>query len=83
MIPWRRIRLWNQAKLRIKMKFLLLVVMFFIIVSLIIINNHELHIYEKEDFHAFLVGYSDWFKVFSLNVKTITGNIIGQNWLPE
>jgi hypothetical protein len=65
------------------MKFILLVIMFFMIVSLIIINNYELHIFEKEDFHTFLGEYSDWFKTFYLNVKTITGGIINQNWLPE
>ena len=67
----------------VKMKFLLLVIMFFMIVSLIIINNHELHIFGKEDFHIFLENYSDWFKTFYLNLKTITGSIVSQNWLPE
>jgi hypothetical protein len=68
---------------RVKMKFILLVVMFFMIVSLIIINNYEIHVYEKEGFHIFLGDYSDWFKTFALNVKTVTGNIISQNWFPE
>jgi len=65
------------------MKFVLFLIMFLMIVSLIIINNHELHVYEKEGFHAFLGIYSDWFKTFSTNVKTITGNIVSQNWLPK
>jgi hypothetical protein len=25
----------------------------------------------------------DWFKIFFVNVKSITGNIVSQNWLPE
>jgi hypothetical protein len=65
------------------MKFILLIIMFFMIVSLIIINNHEIHVYEKEGFHSFLVGYADWFKTFVINVKTVTGNIVSQNWFPE
>ena len=65
------------------MKFILFIVMFFMIVSLIIINNHEIHVFEKDGFHTFLVDYSDWSKIFYLNVKTITGNIVSQNWLPK
>ena len=57
--------------------------MFFILVSLIIINNNELRISEKEDLHIFLGTYSDWFKTFYSNVKTVTGDIVSQNWLPE
>jgi hypothetical protein len=53
------------------------------IVSLIIINNHEIHVFEKEGFHNFLAGYSDWFRTFAVNVKTVTGNIVSQNWFPE
>jgi hypothetical protein len=65
------------------MKFLLLLILFFMIVSLIIINNNELHISEKGDFNIFLNGYVTWFDNFCLNIKSITGNIINQNWLPE
>jgi len=65
------------------MKFILLILMFFMIVSLIIINNHEIHVFEKEGFHNFLAGYSDWFRTFAVNVKTVTGNIVSQNWFPE
>jgi hypothetical protein len=69
--------------LRFKMKFILFVIMFLMIISLIIINNHDLKISEKEDLHTFLGTYADWFSVFFSNVKTITGNIVNQNWLPE
>jgi len=65
------------------MKFILLVIMFFMIVSLIIINNNELRISEKEDFHIFLGTYANWFKIFFSNIRTVTGNIVSQNWLPE
>jgi hypothetical protein len=65
------------------MKLILFFVLFFFIISLTIINNNELHISEKEDFHVFLVSHVDWFKNFYLNIKSITGNIIDQNWLPE
>lgn len=65
------------------MKFILLLIMFLLIVSLIIINNHELRVFQEKDFHIFIGTYSDWFKTFYLNVKTITGNIASQNWLPE
>ncbi len=53
------------------------------IVSLVIINNYELRISEKEDFHIFLGTYVDWFKIFYSNIKTVTGNVINQSWLPE
>ena len=65
------------------MKFLLFVIMFFMIISLIIINNHDLRISEKEDFHTFLGTYVNWFNGFYSNIKTVTGNIVRQNWLPE
>jgi hypothetical protein len=65
------------------MKFVLFLVLFFMIISLIIINNNEINIYEKEGFNLFLNGYVNWFKTFSLNIKSITGDIISQNWLPE
>jgi hypothetical protein len=65
------------------MKFILFVIMFLMIISLIIINNHELKISEKDDLHLFLVTYADWFRGFLSNIKTITGNIVSQNWLPE
>lgn len=53
------------------------------IISLIIINNNELRISDKEDFHVFLGTYGHWLKLFYLNFKSITGNIINQNWFPE
>jgi hypothetical protein len=53
------------------------------IISLIIINNHELRILEKADFHTFLGVYADWLKVFYSNIKTVTGNVVNQNWFPE
>jgi hypothetical protein len=65
------------------MKFTLFVIMFFMIISLVIINNHDIRISEKEDFHTFLETYADWFKVFFSNVKAITGNAVNQSWLPE
>jgi hypothetical protein len=65
------------------MKLLMFFLMFFIIISLVIINNNDLRISEKEDLHIFLVTYAHWFNVFLSNVRTVTGNIIDQNWLPE
>ena len=65
------------------MKFTLFVIFFFMIIFLIIINNNELNIFEKEDFNIFLNNSIDWFKIFFVNVKSITGNIVSQNWLPE
>ena len=65
------------------MKFILIAIMFFVLVSLIIINNNNLYISEKEDFQIFLGTYADWFKIFYFNIKTVTGNIVSQNWLPE
>jgi hypothetical protein len=65
------------------MKFVLFIIMFLMIISLVIINNHDLKISEKEDFHAFLGTYANWFKIFFSNVKVITGNAVNQKWLPE
>lgn len=65
------------------MKFLIFIILFFMIISLIIINNNELRISDKEDFHVFLGTYGHWLKLFYLNFKSITGNIINQNWFPE
>lgn len=65
------------------MKFILFVIFFFVIIFLMIINNNELHIFEKGDFNIFLNNSINWFKIFFVNVKSITGNIINQNWLPE
>lgn len=76
------IKHWIQIIPKIKMKLLLFIILFFMIISLIIINNNELRISEKEDFHIFLGTYADWLKVFYFNIKSITGNIVSQNWFP-
>jgi hypothetical protein len=64
------------------MKFFLFVILFLMIVSLIIINNNELHILEKEDFNIFLNSYADWFGTFCFNIKSVTGNVVSQDWFP-
>jgi len=65
------------------MKVLIIVFIFFIVCSLIIINNHNLKIFEKQDFNEFSrVGFS-WADKFYFNMQAITSNVIKLNWFPE
>ena len=65
------------------MKLAVFVLMFLILGSLIIINNNDLNIYGEEGSKEFVRIFSGWVDGIYENVKTMTGNFVKLDWVPE
>jgi len=64
------------------MKIILFILVFLIIGALFIITNQNLAINEPENFSQFSEMYQNWFDKLFNNTRTITGEVIGLEWLP-
>lgn len=64
------------------MKIVLFVLMFLIIGGLLIISNNNLPLYKDENIVKFKVLYLDWLEGVYSNTVTLTGNVVGMDWLP-
>ena len=65
------------------MKVILAVFIFFVFGALLIISNNNLALYKKENTPVFKGLYLSWLNNLFLNIKTLTGNVVSQEWFPK
>jgi len=64
------------------MKILLFFLIVFSFFALLIISNNNLSFLHDENIKIFFNMYMSWIDSVFLNMKFITGNAVGMNWLP-
>ncbi len=65
------------------MRALLFIFIFLAVSGLVIINNHNLYVYQKEDLKSFSQEYNSWIEKIYQNTRSITGQIINMEWIPN
>ncbi|MBT4376500.1 hypothetical protein HOD29_03950 [archaeon] len=65
------------------MKIIAFILIFLSICGLIIISNNDLAFKEPANVKTFFQMYLGWAENVYTNMRTITGNIISMDWIPE
>lgn len=65
------------------MKTIMLIVMFFVVGALFIISEDNLNIGKGDNAKVLTGMYLSWLDETFDNMKTLTGNIVKLNWLPD
>jgi hypothetical protein len=65
------------------MRIVILFFVFLIVGGLFIISNQELHLADKEEALIFGETYYNWILGIRDNVGTLTGYVVGLDWLPD
>ncbi|PIN93293.1 hypothetical protein COU54_03560 [Candidatus Pacearchaeota archaeon CG10_big_fil_rev_8_21_14_0_10_31_24] len=59
------------------------VFIFLIVGALLIISNNNLHLIKKDELDTFGRLYYSWISNIFHNIKTITGYVTLENWVPK
>jgi len=65
------------------MRILSLVFLFLFFGALFIVSNENLHLKDGEERGEFLSLYYSWIVDVATKVKSVTGHIIGFDWVPD
>ena len=63
-------------------RFLIFLLVVFIVIGLVFVNNHRLHLYDKEDLKIFGELYLNWFDNAYSNIFSVTGHASKLDWFP-
>jgi hypothetical protein len=65
------------------MRILVFLMFFFLTGALFIISNNNLAMYQQENIVSFVDLYLTWLNNLTSNLYSITGNVVGLDWIPE
>lgn len=65
------------------MRIVLLVMIFLVFSALLIISNQSLEMYKQKNVVTFVDLYSKWIGDLFSNFKTLTGQAIKMDWVPN
>ncbi len=66
-----------------KMKILIFLLMLFLVSGLVLINNHNLHLSDKEELQSFSDLYFNWVGQVYSNFFSMTGHFTRLDWAPK
>jgi hypothetical protein len=64
------------------MKVIIILLMFLFLGALLIVSNNNLKFSSSEETNVFFNLWLGWFENLFGNLKSVTGYVIGQNWMP-
>jgi hypothetical protein len=65
------------------MRILVFIFLFLFLGAMFVVTENSLALVEKENRSNFFGLYEEWFENFFINIKTITGNVVGLEWFPR
>tara|TARA_Y100000034_G_scaffold105031_1_gene132040 strand:- start:579 stop:782 length:204 start_codon:yes stop_codon:yes gene_type:complete len=65
------------------MRILVFIFLFLFLGAMFVVTENSLALVEKESRSNFFGLYEEWIENFVVNVKTITGDVVGLEWFPS